>query len=174
MKRSLKAALLLAPWFFALQSVECLADPTAKQIAFNTSSSAVDTVRAQARGFFAANQYVPAANQYMTICRSQCATAADYYWLGESQYHLGAYAEAARAFEYALQLSPDMETLYSRLADAYMALSRFDRLQLICAKGMSVVKDPHIRAQLQSLSQFNSLPTARRRVEKASRSLRVE
>ncbi|HEY9718165.1 MAG TPA: hypothetical protein V6C69_11885 [Trichormus sp.] len=177
MKRSLKAALLAAPILFVVQSVACWAEPPAKQIAFNTTAaSAVDAVRTQARALFAANQYTQAANQYMLICRSQSVTANDYYWLGESQYHVGAYSDAANSFNYALQLSPNTEMLYPRLAETYMALSRFDRLHEICAIGLGVVKDPYVRSQLQSLSQFISLPvsSARRSISKSQRSLRVE
>jgi tetratricopeptide (TPR) repeat protein len=176
MKRSLKAALLAAPFLFVLQSCACSAEPAAQQIAFNTTASAVDAIRTQARALFVANQYVQAANQYTIICRSQSVTANDYYWLGESQYHVGAYADAARSFNYALQMSPSTEIFYPRLADTYMALSRFDRLHEICAVGLGLVKDPYVRSQLQSLSQFSSFPAAqaRRSTSKSQRSLRVE
>ncbi len=134
--------------------------PDGAQIAISSpvgSITALQQAREEARALFMASQFEQALSKWTAICRST-GCSYDYYWLGESHYHLGKLQEAAQSFEVALQKGPLIEMLFSRLAETYFALKQNDRVQSTCNNGLNVVRDPSIRAQLNVYLKLAAKP----------------
>lgn len=144
--------------------------PDGAQIAISSPVGAVTALqqaREEARALFMASQFEQALSKWAAICRTSGGCSYDYYWLGESHYHLGKLQEAAQAFECALQKGPMIEMLFSRLAETYFALKQNDRVQATCNNGLSVVRDPAVRAQLDVYLRLagKPLPVPQKRKE---------
>ncbi len=105
-----------------------------------------------------ASQFEQAVLKWTMICRASGGCSYDYYWLGESHYHLERYADAAQSFEYALQKGPMMEMLFSRLAETYFALKQYDRVKSTCNNGLCAVRDAYVRKQLEVYLRLAETP----------------
>jgi len=143
--------------------VQSLTQPVAQgadgaQLAPGMQQAQLQHTREEARALFLAAQFDQAAQKWNALCGTACATSYDYYWLGESQYHLGKMQEAAASFEYALQKGPQLDLVYSRLAETYLAIKQCDKLKSTCTNGLSLVRDPAVRAQLEMYARLAGRP----------------
>lgn len=135
--------------------------PDGAQIAISSptnSMTALQQARAEAKALFMASQFEQAVNKWTAICRASGGCSYDYYWLGESHYHLEKYAEAAQSFEYALQKGPMTEMLFSRLAETYFALKQYEQVKSTCTNGLNVARDPFVRKQLEVYLKLAGTP----------------
>lgn len=123
-----------------------------------TYSNPLQQMREEARALFMASDFEQSLRRWDAICRTSAATSYDYYWLGETRYHLSNFQDAAQALEYGLQKGPQLDLLYSKLAETYFALQLRDKVQSTCANGLAAVRDPLVRAQLEVYAKLAAQP----------------
>jgi len=139
------------------------ADPLPVQCKTNTIASAVPSDqsffqnrRCEAQTMYRAEKFERAATQLKALIDSGSKQACDYYWLGESYYHMDKYADAAAAFREAVKLDPTMDTAKVRLAEARLATKNLSEAHAACTEALATVSDPYARKQLEVISKVTS------------------
>jgi len=148
-------------------NVSALADN--QQIAYLTPSVNLQHSRDAASSAYHATNFASALQEYQKICQSTTANAKDYYWLGETYFHLDRYGDAAQSFERAVAIEPRLDAARVRTVQAYLFNKQPEIAREKCTAAMSVVTDPIARQQLNSLEQCCTRGPAALRIAKPLR-----
>jgi predicted Zn-dependent protease len=125
---------------------------TKTQIAYLTPMVDLQHSRDMASSAYQATQFASALQQYQNICQSTAANAKDYYWLGETYFHLSRYSDAAQTFEKTVAFDPRMDSVRVRVVQSYLFNKQPQIAKEKCAAAINVVTDPIVR-QLNGLQQ---------------------
>jgi tetratricopeptide (TPR) repeat protein len=128
-----------------------------RELAMLSTSSEITHLRDAAQSNYQALQFQSAANIYRRICQMPSADANDYYWLGESYFHLKQANNAAVVFSQALTLNPQADNIRVRLVEALLLAKQTEQAKQSCASAINTVKDPFTRKQLSTLLRVCSL-----------------
>jgi tetratricopeptide (TPR) repeat protein len=112
--------------------------------------------RTVAHALFQAERFQDAARQWKMLTDAGSNQAYDYYWLGESYFHLGQYVDAAEAFRQAAKLDPKMDNANIRLAESYLANNNFKEALESCSEGLAASTNAYARKQLETLGRVAS------------------
>jgi len=123
------------------------------QIAYLTPMVDLQHSRDVASSAYQATQFASALQQYEKICQSTAANAKDYYWLGETYFHLNRYSDAAQTFEKTVAIEPRMDSVRVRVVQSYLFNKQPEIAREKCAAAMNIVTDPIVRQQLNALQQ---------------------
>jgi len=137
-------------------NVSVLADNVAspkQQIAYLTPMVDLQHPRDAASSAYQALDFASALQQYQQICQSTAANAKDYYWLGESYFHVNRYSDAALSFEKAVAIDPRMDGVRVRIVQAYLFNKQPEIAREKCTAAIAVTADPIARQQLSALEQ---------------------
>lgn len=129
-----------------------------KQVAYLTPSLEVQRVRDSARGTYQSLQFEGALTQYKSLCQSTVANSQDFYWLGESYFHLNRFNDAAQAFEQSVTIDPRAHDSWVRVVEAYLAGKQPQKAKEKCDLALQRVTDEYARKQLTSLQRLCALP----------------
>lgn len=132
----------------------------ATKLAYLSPSLSLQVIRQTAAGLYAAAQFDLALERYKTICESGAATAEDFYWLGETYFHMHKYSESAISFEKVITLNPQADKVRVRIVQAYIGTNPAIATQK-CLNYLSVATDTDVRKQLQALLQYCNGRTSR-------------
>jgi len=149
------------------------AAPTRTQIAYLTPMADLQHSRDDASAAYQSTQFAAALSHYQNICQSTASNAKDYYWLGETYFHLNRYGEAAQSFEKTVAMEPRMDSVQVRIVQAYIFAKQPEVARQKCLAAMSLVTDPIVRQQLNVLEQSCSSTPHPTRVITQKRSTRV-
>lgn len=146
----------------ALVSVESTLYPTPAHAESGPGAIAYitpqDTFRSQAHGLYQSSQFAQALVLYHQLCSSGQATAADWYWLGESYAHTDQFQSAAKAFEETLKLDPSNEKARVRLVEAHLSARRPDLAKEVARTALGMVTTERAKQQLTMLNKICSMP----------------
>jgi tetratricopeptide (TPR) repeat protein len=101
-----------------------------------------------------------ALQRYQQICQSPAHDANDLYWLGESYFHLGYFAQAAQSFEQSLAANPRADSVNVRLVQAYLASKQYQTAKAKIVAALAAVRDAAVREQLIALSRYCDKPSS--------------
>jgi cytochrome c-type biogenesis protein CcmH/NrfG len=156
MKLEMKyASAVLMPMIitFICPSLSALADNPNTQIAYLTPMVDMQHSRDVASSAYQSMQFASAVQQYQKVCQSPAANAKDYYWLGESYFHLNKYGDAAQSFERAVAIEPRLDSVKVRVVQSYLFGKQFEVAHEKCLAAMNTATDPLVRQQLNALEQ---------------------
>lgn len=117
-----------------------------------------DTFRSQAQGLYQSSQFAQALVLYHQLCSSGAATAADWYWLGESYAHTDQFQSAVKAFEEALKLDPSNDKARVRLVESHLSARRPDLARETARTALALVTTDRAKQQLTMLNKICSMP----------------
>jgi cytochrome c-type biogenesis protein CcmH/NrfG len=125
-----------------------------RQVAYLTPMVDLQRSRDIAQAAYQSMQFASALPQYQTLSQSTAANAKDFYWLGETYFHLNRFREAAQAFERAVAMDPRMDSVHILIVQSYLGSNQPQVAASKCSAALNVVSDPIIRQQLSSLAPF--------------------
>jgi predicted Zn-dependent protease len=128
--------------------------PARTQIAYLTPMVDLQHSRDAASSAYQAMQFASALPQYQNICQSTAANAKDYYWLGETYFHLNRFVEAAQTFEKALTIDPRMDGVRVSVVQSYLQANQPQIAKEKCVAALNIVTDPIARQELSMLEQY--------------------
>ena len=149
-----------------------------KEVAYLTPMVDLQRSRDSAQGTYQAMQFAAALPQYQTLCQSTASNAKDFYWLGQTYFHLNRFADAAQSFERAIAIDPRMDSVRVCLVQSYLGANQPQVAKEKCTAALNAVTDPTVRKDLTALEQYcqnrplfragqnSQLHTGRRLVEK--------
>jgi TolA-binding protein len=130
-----------------------------QQIALTTvPNSDLARLRDAAQSNYQARQFATAANFYTRVCQTPGADANDFYWLGETYYHVHQYPSAAESFRQSIRRNPAGDNVRVRLVNALMAASQNDKGIQACTEALTVARDDYARRQLAVLMKVMTTP----------------
>ncbi len=145
-----------------------------RQIAFITTTVAPQLLRSSAHNSFMASDFTTSIGYYEHICRSAGASANDFYWLGEAQYHAKNFSEAALSFSRSIELNAT-DSVRVRLVEAYLAAKQKPLAKQECQKALATVKNEYARNQLNALLKICDTEIKRKRgVDSNNGSIKTE
>lgn len=119
-------------------------------------SGSMQQQRLRAQAFYRTDKFAEAATCWKQIVNNGSNQASDHYWLGESCYQIGRYADAAQAFRDAAKLDRKMDQAKVRLVESYIASRNLPEAENACLAGLSMVNDPYARKQLEEMHKITS------------------
>jgi tetratricopeptide (TPR) repeat protein len=122
-----------------------------RQLAYLTPSITMDRMRDLATEQYKVMNFTAAVQQYNQICQYAGASDKDFYWLGESYYHLNKFGEAATAFDRAVVANPTSDDLRIRQVESYLAAGQNEVARQKCTEALSLAKDSQSRHVLTVL-----------------------
>ena len=133
--------------------------------ALSHDNSHFDSIHSSAAASFQRMHFEQSRQIWEQICSLPGATATDFYWLGESNYHLGRYQNALTAFEQSLSLDKKSGITQVRLVETYISLGRFQDARQACSNAIVVLDDQYsisrLRLTQKVLSKLSLLGTPR-------------
>jgi len=183
-KSRISLALPLALAGAALGNISAIADsyyasntPTIaqqpRQLAYLTPSVSLENMRGLASAEYKVMNFTAAVQHYMQICQYGGASDQDFYWLGESYYHLNKFGEAGIAFDRAVAANPSSEDFRIRQVESYLAAGQNEVARQKGTEALNLAKDPQSRHVLTVLiERCDKNKIAPRRMISGPRALR--
>jgi len=129
-------------------------DARRREVAYLTPMVDLEHSRNSAQASYQAMQFAADLPQYQNLCQSTAANARDFYWLGQTLFHLNRYPEAAQAFEREIAMNPRADEARIPLVQSYLGSNQPQLAKQKCSEALSIVSDPQSRQQLTTLEQF--------------------
>src|SRR5271170_2346123 len=95
-------------------------DARRREVAYLTPMVDLEHSRNSAQASYQAMQFAAALPQYQNLCQSTASNAKDYYWLGQTYFHLNKFTEAAQVFERTVALDPRMDSARVSIVQSYL------------------------------------------------------
>jgi tetratricopeptide (TPR) repeat protein len=122
-----------------------------KQLAYLTPSVSMANLRNLASDNYKVMNFTAALQQYAQICQYSGASDQDFYWLGESYYHLNKFGEAAIAFDRAVAANPNSDDMRIRQVESYLAAGQNEVAKQKGSEALNLAKDVQARHVLTVL-----------------------